>query len=115
MKFTIATILLASLLALSYGNVILDTLRSPPVGESLLPPPSSDVEAASAGIPAEQLCAPSVTTVSGPYAPGGQICQQQLILNENFNTFDMNLWRHEVTMNGGGVINNDRVKLDLCT
>lgn len=49
------------------------------------------------------MCAPSVTTVSGSHAPGGQICSQQLILNEDFNTFDMNLWRHEITMNGGGV------------
>lgn len=49
------------------------------------------------------MCTPSVTTVSGSHAPGGQICSQQLILNENFNTFDMNLWRHEITMNGGGV------------
>lgn len=49
------------------------------------------------------MCTPSVTTVSGTHAPGGQICSQQLILNENFDTFDMNLWRHEVSMNGGGV------------
>lgn len=49
------------------------------------------------------LCTPSVTTVSGTHAPSGQICSQQLILNEEFNTFDMNLWRHEITMNGGGV------------
>lgn len=51
------------------------------------------------------MCTPSVTTVSGSHAPSGQICSQQLILNENFDFFDMNLWRHEITMNGGGVYN----------
>lgn len=35
-------------------------------------------------------CIPSVTTVSGTYAPTSPICQNTLLLNENFHDFDMN-------------------------
>lgn len=48
-------------------------------------------------------CVPSITTVSGSQAPTGQICSGQLILNEDFNTFNKTLWEHEITLGGGGV------------
>lgn len=49
-----------------------------------------------------QNCKPSITTASGPYAPL-RICSGKLILNENFNTLDKQLWQPEVTLGGGGV------------
>lgn len=48
-------------------------------------------------------CRPARTTVSGTKAPRGSLCRGQLLLNEQFNTFDRNLWHHEVTLGGGGV------------
>lgn len=48
-------------------------------------------------------CSPSITTVSGSEAPSGQICSGQLILNEEFNYFNPNLWKHDRTLSGGGV------------
>lgn len=108
MKLSLATILLATVLTIARGNVIQPTSNVLPVPVDV----AADDDAAAVvavdqiseavEVP-QQRCAPSVTTVSGPYAPTGQICQQQLVFNENFNSFDMNLWRHEVTMNGGGV------------
>lgn len=50
----------------------------------------------------DAVCLPSLTTVSGTYAPAEPICANTLIFNEEFNTFDMTLWEHEITMNGGG-------------
>lgn len=51
----------------------------------------------------ELQCEPSITTVSGTKAPTNKLCSGQLILNENFDTFDRDLWEHEVTLGGGGV------------
>lgn len=51
----------------------------------------------------DAVCVPSLTTVSGRYAPTGQICANTLIFNEDFNNFNMDLWMHKVTMDGGGV------------
>lgn len=48
-------------------------------------------------------CKPSVTTVSGPYAPHGRICSGQVLLSEDFNEFDRSIWKNEVAMGGGGV------------
>lgn len=44
-------------------------------------------------------CSPSVTTVSGTYAPT-EICRNTLLFNDNFDYFDMNRWKHERTMAG---------------
>ncbi|XP_055297431.1 beta-1,3-glucan-binding protein-like [Sitodiplosis mosellana] len=48
-----------------------------------------------------QDCTPSITTVGGSYAPS-EICSGQLILDENFDTLDKQLWQPEVTLEGGG-------------
>lgn len=48
-------------------------------------------------------CVPTVTTVSGKSAPTGTLCSGQLLLDENFNEFNTNLWEHEITLGGGGV------------
>lgn len=52
--------------------------------------------------PIVQGCAPSVTTASGWKAPKGQICKNQLIFEENFNTLNQRVWKHEQTLSGGG-------------
>lgn len=52
----------------------------------------------------DAVCAETVTTVSGTYAPQGPICANRLLFSEEFdNGFNMDLWMHEVNMNGGGV------------
>lgn len=48
-------------------------------------------------------CTYTPTTVSGTKAPSGRICKGQLLLNEKFTDFDRDLWRHELTLGGGGV------------
>lgn len=48
-------------------------------------------------------CRPTITTVSGRFAPSGQLCSGQLILNEEFNNFAKDFWQHEITLGGGGV------------
>ena len=48
-------------------------------------------------------CIPSVTTVTGTHAPKGKICKDQLILNEDFDKFDLDFWKHELSLWGGGV------------
>lgn len=48
-------------------------------------------------------CEPSVTTISGQYIFRGSVCKNQLLLNEEFNSFNQNLWEHEENINGGGV------------
>lgn len=48
-------------------------------------------------------CRYTPTTVSGTKAPSGQICKGQLILDEKFVEFDRELWKHELTLGGGGV------------
>lgn len=51
----------------------------------------------------QNACRHTPTTVSGTKAPTGRICKGQLLLNENFVEFDRDLWKHEVTLGGGGV------------
>lgn len=51
----------------------------------------------------QNACKYTLTTVSGSKAPTGRICKGQLLLNENFVEFDRDLWKHEVTLGGGGV------------
>lgn len=48
-------------------------------------------------------CKPSPTTVSGSAAPSGVLCKNQLIFEENFNTFDTNIWHHEQQIFGADV------------
>lgn len=48
-------------------------------------------------------CTPTLTTASGRYAPSGQLCHNQLIFDETFDWFNLDLWEHEENMNGGGV------------
>lgn len=48
-------------------------------------------------------CIPSETTASGSYAPSGPFCSGDLIFSEEFNDFDLNLWHHEITLDGGYV------------
>lgn len=50
-----------------------------------------------------QECGATATKVSGSSAPTGQICAGQLLLDEQFNSFNTDLWKHEVTLGGGGV------------
>lgn len=47
----------------------------------------------------------SVTTVTGPLAPKGIIRPGQLIFEDNFDKFDLNTWRHSLTLSGKGVSN----------
>lgn len=112
MKFLIAVLLLATT-CLVQSNVVADEnfdpmtennvyfIHAESIADNSLV--ANDEIVSSDDAEVAPMCNPSVTTVSGSHAPGGQICSQQLILNENFNAFDMNLWRHEITMNGGGV------------
>lgn len=51
----------------------------------------------------ESECEPTLTTASGWFAPTGELCHDQLIFEENFDSFNHDLWEHENTMNGGGV------------
>lgn len=48
-------------------------------------------------------CRYTPTTVSGTKAPTGRICKGQLLLDEKFTDFDHDLWKHELTLGGGGV------------
>lgn len=50
-----------------------------------------------------KACQYTPTTVSGTKAPNGRICKGQLLLNEQFKDFDRDLWKHELTLGGGGV------------
>ncbi|XP_077292734.1 beta-1,3-glucan-binding protein-like isoform X2 [Arctopsyche grandis] len=47
-------------------------------------------------------CDPTVTTVSGTYAPTNKICSGNLIFEESFDSFDVRKWQHENTLSGGG-------------
>lgn len=47
-------------------------------------------------------CLQSVTTSSGHTAPS-RICSGDLIFNEEFDTFNLKTWQHELTLAGGGV------------
>lgn len=44
-------------------------------------------------------CERSITTVNGL----NPVCSGQLIFFEDFNTLNTNVWKHEVTLWGGGV------------
>lgn len=55
------------------------------------------------GSHAMRTCRPSITTASGAKAPKGPFCKGQLLLDERFTEFDRDLWRHEITLGGGGV------------
>ncbi|XP_045463336.1 beta-1,3-glucan-binding protein-like [Harmonia axyridis] len=48
------------------------------------------------------LCPESLTTVSGTSAPKGRICSGDLIFQDNFETFNLDVWQHEQTLGGGG-------------
>lgn len=51
----------------------------------------------------EAVCTPSITKVSAGDVSLGQLCSGQLVLDEEFNSLDTNLWQHEITLGGGGV------------
>ncbi|KAG5670659.1 hypothetical protein PVAND_000907 [Polypedilum vanderplanki] len=44
----------------------------------------------------------SETTASGTHAPTGPFRRGQLIFEENFNNFNLDVWEHEQTLAGGG-------------
>lgn len=44
----------------------------------------------------------SVTTCSGPLAPTGRIHPGQLIFEDKFDKFDLNTWKHSLTLSGKG-------------
>lgn len=48
-------------------------------------------------------CRYTPTKVKGSKAPTGPICKGQLLLDERFTDFDRDLWKHELTLGGGGV------------
>lgn len=50
-----------------------------------------------------RTCRYTPTTVKGSKAPTGPICKGQLLLDERFTDFDRELWKHEITLGGGGV------------
>lgn len=50
-----------------------------------------------------RTCQYTPTTVKGSKAPAGPICKGQLLLDEQFTDFDRDLWKHEITLGGGGV------------
>lgn len=45
-------------------------------------------------------CVPTLTTVSGPFAPTGQLCKDQVLFNEQFNHINTALWKHEIKLGG---------------
>lgn len=45
-------------------------------------------------------CGSTVTTCSGTKAPQ-QVCAGALIFEDNFNSFDLSKWQHEVSFSGG--------------
>lgn len=49
-----------------------------------------------------QIFACTETTASGSYAPAPGFCAGDLIFEDNFNTLDLNRWKHEVTLSGMG-------------
>lgn len=48
-------------------------------------------------------CKNSVTTASGSVAPKGPYYPGQLIFEDHFNTFNLDVWKHEISLGGGGV------------
>lgn len=44
-----------------------------------------------------------VTTASGTFAPKEPIYKHKLIFNENFDKFNLDIWKHELSLGGGGV------------
>lgn len=53
-----------------------------------------DVEAAST------KCEKTVTTMSGLKKPSKDICSGDLIFEETFDTFDLDIWSHEISLAG---------------
>lgn len=45
-------------------------------------------------------CVSTQTTVSGSFAPTGQLCSGQELFNEQFNSLNTDLWQHEIRLNG---------------
>lgn len=43
------------------------------------------------------------TTASGTFAPRDPIHKGRLIFNENFDKFNLDVWKHELSVGGGGV------------
>lgn len=50
-------------------------------------------------------CSKTETTCSGTSAPS-KICSGDLIFEDNFDTFDLKKWQHEISLAGGGVSKN---------
>ncbi|XP_023948455.2 beta-1,3-glucan-binding protein-like [Bicyclus anynana] len=50
---------------------------------------------------AATACRPTVTTVSGTHAPD-RVCGGELVFSDEFNSFDLGRWQHELTLAGGG-------------
>lgn len=48
-------------------------------------------------------CKDSVTTASGTHAPKGPYHSGQLIFEDHFNSFNLDVWKHEISLGGGGV------------
>lgn len=44
-----------------------------------------------------------VTTASGTFAPKEPIQKHNLIFNENFDKFNLDIWKHDLSLGGGGV------------
>lgn len=81
-------------------NIILKFLSIFTVIQNVFSSDSSNYDQSSYG---NDICTPSETTASGPYAPKGPFCSGELIFEEEFNDFDLNLWHHAITLNGGYV------------
>lgn len=47
-------------------------------------------------------CKKSLTTASGPKSRP-QYCTGELMFEDNFNNFDLDVWQHENSLWGGGV------------
>ena len=45
-----------------------------------------------------RACESTLTTVSGRFAPAGELCKNQLIFDEQFNNLNLDLWGHEVKL-----------------
>lgn len=48
------------------------------------------------------VCEKSLTTASGPKSRT-EYCTGELIFEDNFDEFDLNVWQHENSLWGGGV------------
>lgn len=57
---------------------------------------------AAVSLASAQCDVPSVTTSSGSHARAGPYCSGDLIFEDNFDTFNHDVWQHESTLGGGG-------------